>query len=316
MDDDQLSYSRMDEAPQQAPPQAFRSTPWDVRLDVNAPEVPGAFHQQQPPPTATDAAFSSSASALAASKTDRAPLLTPVAEGAHESSASSSLGRPGKQDPRVVMLLLLYLGGIAAYMVGLAADQSWLTLCSKPLPLMALIMWTGNSRPRAHGTSFNLTRSPHAALFACLCFGLLGDMLLETGYFIPGLICFLIGHLLYATAFTMAAGNVAPLQIIPLLLFGAMVCGLMIPHLGDMLAPVACYMVVSLVMAWRAAAWAEARGRWAWLAAIGAVIFMLSDSIIAINRFVNDLEGGGAAIIMLTYWAAQALMTASLVLEY
>jgi len=43
---------------------------------------------------------------------------------------------------------------------------------------------------------------------------------------------------------------------------------------------------------------------------------MLSDSIIAVNRFVNDLEGGAAAMIMLTYWAAQAMMTASIVLEY
>ena len=43
---------------------------------------------------------------------------------------------------------------------------------------------------------------------------------------------------------------------------------------------------------------------------------MLSDSMIAVNRFVNDLEGGAGAIIMITYWAAQALMTASIVLEY
>ena len=86
--------------------------------------------------------------------------------------------------------------------------------------------------------------------------------------------------------------------------------------LGDMLAPVACYMIVSLIMAWRAAAWAEARGRWAWLAAIGAIVFMCSDSMIAVNRFVQDMEGGASSIIMLTYWAAQTLMTASLVLEY
>jgi len=221
----------------------------DVRLDVNAPQV----HDMQTTGSGTGAE--------GAGKADRLPLLASVNEHGHESSGGSSLGTTGAQDPRLVMLLLLFLGGIAAYMVGLAAEQPWLNLCAKPLPLMSLIMWVGNSRPRAHGTSFNCTRTPHAALFACLFAGLIGDMLLETGYFVPGLICFFIGHSLYATAFTMAAkGNLAPLQIVPLLLFGSMVCGLLIPHLGDMLLPVAFYMIISMVMAWRAAAWAQTRG--------------------------------------------------------
>jgi len=63
-------------------------------------------------------------------------------------------------------------------------------------------------------------------------------------------------------------------------------------------------MVASCIMAWRAAAWATAQGKWAWLGPIGSILFMCSDSFIAVDKFLGSFEGRGVAV-MFTYWLAQ-----------
>ena len=52
--------------------------------------------------------------------------------------------------------------------------------------------------------------------------------------------------------------------------------------------------------------------RSAWLAAGGAALFVLSDSLIGINRFVASFEGARHAII-LSYWLGQFGIAASAV---
>ena len=52
--------------------------------------------------------------------------------------------------------------------------------------------------------------------------------------------------------------------------------------------------------------------RSAWLAAGGAALFVLSDSLIGINRFVAPFEGARHAII-LSYWLGQFGIAASAV---
>ena len=147
-----------------------------------------------------------------------------------------------------------------------------------------------------------------------LSLGLAGDMLLEASdqTFIPGLIAFLLGHLAYAFAFSQAAGRLAPLQALPMLAYGAAVALVVAPHLGPLLVPVVVYMVAICSMGWRAAAFAEARGGWAWASLLGALLFLLSDTLIALDRFVAPSEGVRPAII-LTYWAGPAGIAAGLI---
>jgi len=49
-----------------------------------------------------------------------------------------------------------------------------------------------------------------------------------------------------------------------------------------------------------------------WLVFIGALLFMISDSLIAINKFINPLPWSGVQI-MLTYLTAQALIVHGLI---
>jgi len=81
-----------------------------------------------------------------------------------------------------------------------------------------------------------------------------------------------------------------------------------------MRAPVAFYTALiygMLVAAFGARAGdprAAAPGRW--LAVSGALLFALSDSILAVDRFYVRLEGAKVAV-MLTYFSAQALIAGS-----
>ncbi len=211
------------------------------------------------------------------------------------------------QDPRrlPVFLLTLSLVGAALYLVGVATDGWLLCMLTKPLPMVGLLVWMARDAPADRLRSVGLLG---------LGLGLTGDMLLEMGdqTFIPGLVAFLLGHLAYVFAFSKAAGRLAPLQALPMLAFGAAVALVVAPHLGPLLLPVVVYMVAICAMAWRAAAFAEARGGWAWAAPVGALLFLLSDSLIALNRFVAPIDGVRPAII-LTYWAGQAGIAAGLI---
>ncbi|MNG10659.1 YhhN-like protein [compost metagenome] len=83
--------------------------------------------------------------------------------------------------------------------------------------------------------------------------------------------------------------------------------------LGALLLPVACYSLAIGSMLWRALARlgsGDSATRSSWLAAAGALLFVLSDSLIGINRFVAPFEGARYAII-LSYWLGQWGIAAS-----
>ena len=65
----------------------------------------------------------------------------------------------------------------------------------KPIPLLALLLWTIQSKP-----SCDDDRVTHRMVIVALVFGMAGDMLLEFDHFVPGLIMFLLGHVSYALA--------------------------------------------------------------------------------------------------------------------
>jgi uncharacterized membrane protein YhhN len=76
--------------------------------------------------------------------------------------------------------------------------------------------------------------------------------------------------------------------------------------------PVVVYMAAISAMAWCAIASATAPGAAAaaTAGAIGAVTFMVSDSVLAVNRFAHPF-GGAHAVVMVTYYAAQMLIARS-----
>ena len=75
--------------------------------------------------------------------------------------------------------------------------------------------------------------------------------------------------------------------------------------------PVGVYMVVILVMAWQAwERWRQTDQSAALLAFLGAVLFLISDSALAVNRFRGRYKSA-QALTLSTYFAAQWLIARS-----
>ena len=149
-------------------------------------------------------------------------------------------------------------------------------------------------------------------LMAALALSLAGDVfLMFPGYFIPGLVAFLLAHLAYivllrqgqrwfpsrrALAATLGVGAA---------MYAFLWQGGLPPALR---APVAAYVVVIALMAAQAIGRATVlRDRAAIGVAVGAGFFMLSDSLLAINKFVTPLPMAQAWVLG-TYYAAQLLI--------
>ena len=148
-----------------------------------------------------------------------------------------------------------------------------------------------------------------------LLLSLAGDILLmlPADRFVAGLASFLVAHLFYMFGFASRTGfQFGLIGLVPLLLYGAWMTHRLWPHLGTMRLPVLVYMLVILVMAWQALAqWWLERGTGSLLAAAGAVLFVISDSVLALNRFQRPFHSA-QAIILATYYLAQLLIAWSI----
>ena len=146
-------------------------------------------------------------------------------------------------------------------------------------------------------------------LIACL----LGDVfLLNSNYFVHGLAAFLIAHLLFLYAFT-SLGGFKPFPV-PLLIL-AIVSGsfylYMLPSLGAFAIPVAVYNSVIVLMVWQAVnliSWN--RNSVTTSIALAAVAFMISDSVIAIDKFIVPFSWSSTVILPL-YWLSIAVLSYS-----
>lgn len=188
----------------------------------------------------------------------------------------------------------------------------------KPLTMGIAIFLIANSIPSTLG------RGPKGSdlipnrgsgkhwLFAALLGSLAGDVfLMLQGYFIPGLVAFLLAHLAYlvllrqgvawfpsrrALAATLGVGAV----MYAFLWMGGLPTGLR--------APVAAYVTVIALMAAQALGRATVlRNPAAWTVAAGAGCFMLSDALLATNKFVLPLPLAPFWVLT-SYYAAQILI--------
>ncbi|MDP1829138.1 MAG: lysoplasmalogenase [Archangium sp.] len=204
---------------------------------------------------------------------------------------------------REVLAWSFFVASIAAFFVAYLTGHDTLRLLLKPLPAWSLAAWVATRRS-------GLARP----VLAGLLIGSLGDLFLETGnpsHFVPGLLAFLFGHLAYIFGFAREAPALAPLRALPFLGMVSLVMAITLPKAGPLAVPIGAYGVVIAVMMWRAAARVGGpAGALAWAGLLGATSFAFSDSMIAVNRFVQPFDGA-RPLILVTYWGAQALVALS-----
>lgn len=153
---------------------------------------------------------------------------------------------------------------------------------------------------------------------AGLALSLAGDVALlwpQQG-FLPGLVSFLLAHLCYIAAFSLPVRFVG--RRLPFVLYAVVagaVLSLLWPGIPPALrAPVVAYVLCLALMAAQSAAWwrsapGNPQARWA---ALGGLLFLCSDTLLAINKFAMPLPLSSLWILA-TYWVAQWSIGSSLV---
>ena len=136
---------------------------------------------------------------------------------------------------------------------------------------------------------------------------------LDSGrYFIAGLVLFLLAQLTFLTTFALdfgpRRGNVLLAAI--LIVYAAVMGAILKPYLADMVIPVFVYLTVITAMSVMAALRAPANRR----IVAGAVVFVVSDSILAVNKFASPVPAADF-FVMITYYAALFLIATGFVRE-
>ncbi|KXF82684.1 lysoplasmalogenase [Enterovibrio coralii] len=156
-------------------------------------------------------------------------------------------------------------------------------------------------------------------IVAGLAFSLVGDvfLMLPKDRFIPGLLSFLVAHILYSVAFWQQFDG-PMIWWLPSLIGAAsvLIFLLLLPNLGQLLIPVGLYIAVIAQMAWGAGEfWMAEHSQMAAYAFGGALLFMLSDTVLAFDRFKGPFRTS-VLLIMSTYFSAQGLITASVLFAH
>ncbi len=156
-----------------------------------------------------------------------------------------------------------------------------------------------------------LSRGKHTfysyAVIAGLMFSMAGDifLMLPSDRFIAGLISFLVAHILYILAFVHKKGIKVGWLFLPFIAYGILIFSILLPHLGQLKLPVLVYITVIMIMGWQASdRWVRRKHRFALMAFIGALLFIFSDSVLALNKFREQFELA-RALTLGTYFPAQ-----------
>jgi uncharacterized membrane protein YhhN len=195
--------------------------------------------------------------------------------------------------------------------IAIILDSRELQLISKPLIVPSLVIFYFFNQPVRNKIFL-------FAMFFCW----LGDVFLMFDqvyewFFMLGLGAFLIGHINFILCYRElksergeGLNNPQKLRFaFPVLLIGTGLITILYPKLGDLKIPVVVYaLVLSLMVIQAIFRYGFTSWKSFWLMTIGAMSFMLSDSLLAINKFLSPLPNAGLSI-MFTYMLAQYLIT-------
>jgi uncharacterized membrane protein YhhN len=155
------------------------------------------------------------------------------------------------------------------------------------------------------------------SIVAALILSWAGDIAIDFS-FVPGLLCFLAAHIMYIVTFLRLSGksSLFPRRIylfLPLVLYGVILILFLYPGLDTMKVPVIFYAVVILSMVAAAINRIDRVSRPSYIIVLtGAILFVISDSIIAVTRFGHPFMHSGIAV-MITYIVAQYLIVSGIV---
>ena len=207
------------------------------------------------------------------------------------------------------LFLKIYMGFSIVYLLILFSGHEHLDLYLKPILIPLL----------GFGVYFHKDFASKSILLTALLFSWIGDVILLFAdiaeiYFILGLVSFLISHIIYCILFnkqtktTKSSKTFLLIGGVVILAYLTGMLSALLPALGDLKIPVIVYASVISLMLFFALngllTWKKPGNQYVF---IGAIVFVLSDSILAVNKFYNPIKKS-SFIIMLTYLVAQYLI--------
>ena len=207
---------------------------------------------------------------------------------------------------------LLAIGLIAAiiYIISMWIKLPTVELITKGIPVLCLIVWLAGL-PRDRFANLIMTG---------LSVSLVADLVMQwdDSLFLPGLLIFLVAQLIYIAAFFGVARRGSWVRLLPFAAWGLIAFLILNPYLGDLLLPVAAYIIAIVTMMWRAAALVGAQGKsrdFELAALLGAISFGLSDTLLAFNHFIwhdtltffniNQAAPFVSTLVIVLYWLGQ-----------
>ena len=200
---------------------------------------------------------------------------------------------------------LLFLLTALVNLTGQVLNIPDLLLYSKPLLMPLLLLYV-------YASSIGNVTDRTLILAIALIFSWGGDLaLMSDEFFLLGVGCFFVAQISYIMLFSRSTYSKISFKVMPTLPYlgyTAILLYILIPKAGDLMIPIVVYGLSLLTMA------SIARLRKGMtsvdsfnMVSIGAILFLVSDSLIAINKFVGELPYGGLAV-MTTYIGAQYLI--------
>jgi uncharacterized membrane protein YhhN len=192
----------------------------------------------------------------------------------------------------------------------IAVEKKWRTVhyITKPVTMLAILFWVWQSV----GLGGSMIWFTLGVVF-CLA----GDifLMLPWDMFIFGLLAFLLGHICYVIGLNNMAPYINFYGIILIVILGLFIwwiykkisAGLTMKGKTSLKVPVLVYslvislMVYSALMTWTRPDWPTAA---ALFASLGAMLFYVSDTMLALDRFVNPLSHARLKV-MTTYHLGQ-----------
>jgi len=203
--------------------------------------------------------------------------------------------------------LILFAVILTIHLAGIALKNQLLEYISKPMLVASLALYfLAQTNEIASGIK--------KWILLALIFSWAGDVLLlfqpkGSIFFLLGLSAFLLAHIFYILFFHQVRvkekikNNVWPAVIVVIYYAGLII--LLSPYLGDMKLPVRIYGIVISFMFMLAMHMLFLKNKAAGTYMMaGALLFVISDSLLAINKFYQSFEPAGI-VIMLTYGLAQ-----------
>jgi uncharacterized membrane protein YhhN len=217
-----------------------------------------------------------------------------------------------------LLTLLFVINGILTIFLGESGFQVAAFITKVMIiPLLLIIFFTNLQSPK---------EKHHWLMAAGLVFSWFGDILLEfTGrnenMFLFGLASFMAAQLIYMYVFFATPGKNSlasnrKFLLIPPLAAAALLISFLYSDLGAMRLPVILYAIAIMAMVTGAINRIEKVNRESfYLVLSGAVLFLISDSTIAINKFSYKFDLSSIAV-MSTYIMAQYLITVGYIKQY